>query len=382
MASAARLDRHRGVLMENIVEATVDAISIGGGDLCRSNDSTGVTAKRAPLEIRIHDATIGIWQDNAQDPSFRSDVYAVLIRDMRVRGWSISRDPEIHRRYRSLNPNHRLGARGSLCCSIEITGRVVKVEFWSTKAPQTNRCGRRYDFDKMARMHHIDRLRVELEFRRVVRWLETIARVKVSRSDSRDMPAMQRIEKRYAETCHTDKALGRPNCKYDDQRKSKDGVLLEQGQTVWLADNRGRIIRGTAYYNINNMWWVIAGGKLLNHGSHDLYTSPPSDLRIKQNERGRRNRLERELSVAVERMDFQRAQLLKQILFGREQTFMIWSRDKSAYYRSQSAGYTTDRTNAGKYTRAEAEAECRRVPHELEMVCPDGSRVSFGQKVA
>lgn len=339
-------------------------------------------ADRSPLEIRIHDASIGIWQDNAKDASFRSDVYAALIRGMRERGWSVKRDPRVYRDYRCISPNHRLGARGTLRCGIELTGRVVKVEFWSTTAPQINRNGRCYDFNKMARMHHLDCLRIELEFKRVIRWLETLAPVNVSRSDERDMPAMQRIEKGYAESCHKDKALGRPHRHYDYNRGSKDGALLEHGQTVWLADRKGRIVRGTAYYNLNNMWWVIAGGKLFNESSRSLYAKQPADLRTKQNERARRTRLEAELSIAIERMDFRRAELLKHILFGRDQAFQIWARDHHAYYRSQYAGYTTDRINAGKYTRAEAEAECRRVPRELEMVCPDGIHVSFDRKVA
>lgn len=339
-------------------------------------------AERAPLEIHIHDSSISIWQDDARDASFRTEVYAVLIRSMRGRGWSVKRDQRIHAHYRSISPYHRLAARGTLRCAIEIAGRVVKIEFWSTTAPQSNRNGRRYDFDKMTRMHHLDCLRVKLEFRRITGWLETLAPVKVSRSDDRNVPPVRFIEKHYAESWHTDKTLGRPRCDYDYNRKSKDGTLLEHGQVVWLADRKGRIVRGTTYYNINNMWWVIAGGKLLNEGSHSLYVKPPADLRTKQNERARRNRLEAELSIVVSRMDFQRAGILKLILFGNEQTFLIWARDHRAYYRPQYSGYTTDRINAGKYTRAEAEAECRRVPHELEMVCPDGGRISFDRKAA
>jgi hypothetical protein len=337
---------------------------------------------RPALEIRIHDSSIGIWQDDARDVSFRSEVYAPLIRAFRSRGWSIKQDPNIRRHYRCLNANQRLGAKGSLRFAIEISGRVVKVEFWSITAPRDNRNGRRYDFDKLSRMHHIDRLRVELEFRRITTWLETLAPLKLSRSEGRNTPAMQVIAKRYAESWHTDKALGRPNFSSDDQRKSKDGALLVHGQTVWLADQKGRVIRGTTYYNLNNMWWVVAGGKLHNEGSHSLYANAPADLRTKQNDRARRNRLEKELAIAVARMDFPRAQVLKRILFGDDQTFLIWARDHQAFYRSQYAGYTTDRINAGKYTRAEAEAECRRVPHELEMVCPDGRHIRFDRKAA
>lgn len=340
------------------------------------------SAKRQPIAIRIADAHIGIWQDKPDDASFRSEIFGALIRDMRARGWSIHEDAEIRKRFNILRHDKWRGAKGTLCCKIDLSGRVVQVDFWSVTAPQINHHGREHDFNKMRRMGHIDRLRIELEYRRAIRWVETLAEVTVTRADDGDMPAMARIEKAYAESWHSDKLLGRPVCSSDYNRQSKDGVLLEHGQAVWITDGKGRIIRGTAYYNINNMWWVVAGGKLYNEGSRSIYASVPSDLRTKRNERARRVCLERELSVAVQRMHFNRAQLIKDLLFGREQVFMIWARDNKAYYRSQYGGYTTEMIHAGKYTRAEAEAECRRVPHELEMVCPDGSRVRFDAREA
>jgi len=339
-------------------------------------------SSRPPLDVRIHDAKIGIWQSNAQDPSFRSDVYAELIRQMRRRGWSIRLDPRIHRNHRVLSANHRLGARGTLRCAIAISGRVVELDFWSQTSPQINRNGRRYDFGRMASMHQLDRLRIELEFKRICAWLETLAPITVSRSADRDIPAMERIAKSYAESWHSDKTLGRPICKYEYNRKAADGVLLEHGQTVWFPDRKGRIARGTAYYNINNMWWVVAGGQLFNEGSLSLFTAPPSDLRVKRNERARRTRLEDELALATRRMHFLRAEMLKRVLFGTDATFMIWARDHNAYYRAQYAGYTTDVISAGKYTQAEAEAECRRVPHELSMVDQDGHHTRFDRVAA
>ncbi|MDO1582400.1 hypothetical protein [Rhizobium oryzicola] len=337
---------------------------------------------RKPLEIRIHDASLGIWQDDANDPSFRTEIYGELIRRMRARGWSIRADRETRIRWPSLSPFQREGAKGTLRCAIEVAGRVVKVEFWSETAPQINSHGRYYDFDKLKRMSAQDARRVELEIRRVIAWLEGVAPITVDRRNEEHLRPMARIEKRYAESRHKDKALGRPVPSGDHNRKAKDGALLDQGQTVWFADYSGRILRGAAYYNINNMWWVIAGGKLRNKACFELYTAAPADLRVKRNEKERRNRLERELQIAVQHMDFQRAHTLKTILFGTEQTYMIWARDKGSYYRSQYAGYSTDTQSAGKYTRAEAEAECRRVPHELEMVCPDGSHVRFDRRAA
>lgn len=337
---------------------------------------------RQPLSIIIHDSHIGIWQDDPWDDTFRSEVYGALIRQMRDRGWSVGRNDQTHQRYRCLSANQRVAARGALLCGIEISGRVVKVDFWSVTAEQVNSNGRRYDFDKMKRMSKLDRLRVELEFRRIVTWLETLAPVEVKRRDDEQLSPMKRIEKGYAESWHSDKELGRPVCTYDYNRKSADGQLLEHGQTVWVPDSKGRMLRGVAYYNINSMWWVIAGGMMFNESCSRIFAAAPGDLRKKRNERASRNRLEKELQIAVQRMDYRRAEILKTIIFGGEQTYMIWARDHGAYYRSQYAGYSSDTATAGRYTRAEAEAECRRVPHELEMVCPDGKRVRFDRAAA
>lgn len=337
---------------------------------------------RAPLSVNIHDTSFGIWQDDPNDPTFRSDIYAEIIRQMRSRGWSIRADRETKKRFPTLSPSQREGAKGTLRCAIEIAGRTVKVEFWSETAPQINQYGRYYDFDKLRRMSRQDARRVELEFRRMIAWLQSLAKLEVKRRDKESLSPMQRIEQGYAESWHKDKALGRPVCSTQGNRRSADNSFLEHGQQVWTTDYRGRVVRGTTYYNINNMWWVIAGGQLLNKASFEIYASQPVDLRRKRNERERRNRLERELQIAVQRMDYERAHTLKKIIFGTEQTYMIWARDHSAYYRSQYAGYTTDSLSAGRYTKAEAEAECRRVPHELEMVCPDGTRVRFDSKEA
>jgi hypothetical protein len=171
--------------------------------------------------------------------------------------------------------------------------------------------------------------------------------------------------------------LGRPRCDHDYNRKSGDGQLLEHATTVWFIDRKGRIGRGTAYYNLNNMWWVVAGSELLNLSSGQIFCRPPTELRLKLNKRQRRARLEAELAVAIRRMHFLRAETLKRILFGDQPTFLIWARDHDAYYCSNYSGYTKDTIAAGRYSRAEAEAEVRRVPHELEAIGADGERIRF-----
>lgn len=352
--------------------------AMGHNSQAAVQDESATSAMRPAVVVHIHDTSLSIWQDNARDPSFQSDVYAPLIKALRRRGWAVGADPAVAKHYRSLSPYHRLAARGNLRASVRISGRVVEIEYWAETWPIDNRNGHRYDFRKLRRLDYLDRLRVQLEMRRISDWLKTIAPVTVKTDEPAGLTALERISRRYADCWHTDKALGRPVCQYASNGTSKDGERIDHGATIWFIDLKGRIGRGTAFYNINNMWWVVSGPyTLLNLARHEIFCRPPSSLRIKQNARQRRARLEGELAGAIRRMDFRRAELLKSLLFGAEPVFMIWARDHSAYYRSNYCGYTTDTIAAGRYTRAEAEAEVRRAPHELEAIGPNGERIRF-----
>lgn len=320
---------------------------------------------RAPLSIKLHDTTIGIWQDDANDPSFREEVYGGLIRMLRARGWTIGQDPRVHRYYRCLSPHHRLGRKGALRCSISVSGRAFEMKVWAEISPLHSPNGPRHDYGKLERFAYLDRQRFRLERMRVLDWLRRIAPMSVMEPDA-PLPPLARIHAGYAESWHTDKALGRPHWGQDYNRKSGDGLLLEQGQTVWFRDRHGRWVRGQAFYNINSMWWVIAGGELFNESCSSLFSGQPAALRDKVNALRRRARLEAELRKAIDARNYRRAETLDRILFAGSAVFNIWSRKNEAWYRTCSSGYTVDRSKAGRYTREEAEAEVRRVPHILE----------------
>ncbi len=334
---------------------------------------------RAPLDVRIHDASISLWQDDARDPSFREEIYGGLIRLLRSHGWSIRRDPQVKRNWPRLSADHRLGARGTMRCAIKVSGRVVKVEFWSLTAEQHNCNGRRYDFEKLRRMHPQEQRRFALACRRIISWAEALAPLTISRGDDRGLSPMQRIEKGYADSWHKDKTLGRPVPRTPGNSQSADGQTIEHGATVWAPDFKGRIGRGVAYYNINNMWWVVAGGQLRNLGCHEIYSSQPAGLRRKRNDRLRRTRLEGQLAKAVKAADDLRAHLLNQILFADQPVHLIWSRKNNAYHAPQYAGYSSDVVTAGRYTRDQPGRERKRVPHILSVALPNRSHVRFDE---
>lgn len=335
------------------------------------------------LDVRLHDTRVGIWQDDPNDPSFKTKIFDGLVRLLRKRGWTVVHDPHTLKHYRCISKYTRLARKGNLHASLQVRGRAIEFECWAETWRKVNVNGHRYDFDKRQRLDYIDRLRLELEERAIIVWLSDRAVVTVDRH--KPMPstgaitALTFIETDYARSWHTNKALGRPTWGRDYNRKSADGFLLEHGATVWTTDGKGRIIRGVAYYHINNMWWVVAGPHtLLNQACREIYAERPEDLRRKRNGRARRNRLERELANAVSASDYRRAEILKRIIFGDEPVYRIWSRKNDCFYAPQYCGYTTDENRAGRYTRAEAEREVRRVPHHLHAIGPDGRREDFG----
>lgn len=334
------------------------------------------------LDVNLHDTSIGIWQDNPDDPSFRTEIYLGLQQHLRRRGWTLRADPRILKNYRCLSKDHRIASRGDLKAEVRLSGRVVEVMFWAETWPIDNRNGRRYDFHKRDRMCFLDQVRFDLETRKVLDWLRDRADVTVIHRDHTvrirpgALDAMAAINRDYASSWHSDKTLGRPVCSQSCNSKSGDGATVEHGATVWFADGKGRLCRGVAYYNINNMWWVVTNryGRT-NKGSHELFTRPPADLRRKRNERVRRLRLEQELAAAIRRSDFRRAELLKRIAFGEAATYGIWSVKEQAFYRPNRSGYTTDTIAAGRYSWAEAAREVRLGPDILRLVTPDGAFV-------
>lgn len=61
----------------------------------------------------------------------------------------------------------------------------------------------------------------------------------------------------------------------------RDGKQLSNGQVKYFRDYKGRLMRGTIYYNLNNMWWVVLNEKsYTNIASFDLFDLVTEEDRI------------------------------------------------------------------------------------------------------
>lgn len=338
------------------------------------------------ITINLHDTSIGIWQDDANDSTFREFTFKSVLRLLRREGWLVEDDPRIKEHYSCLNNSHRIAQKGDLRATIEVAGRSCTVKVWATTWPLNNTNGPRYDFDKFERMEYLDQKRFEILTQKIIRLFQRKSDLNVTDKTAvtkRKMTAIQRIEMGYAASWHSDKTLGRPICKQMRNATSADALSLTHGCDVWTTDPKGRVVKGQAFYNINNMWWVVLDQyHLTNKASFELFVIQPDDLRNKRNHRQRIRSIERAWRAAVAAENTTQARLLEGLRVGDSATCRIWSRKNEAYYATDRCGYTPTRALAGIYRRDEAEKECRRVPHILSLELPDGLRLTFEGQAA
>lgn len=323
--------------------------------------------------ISFHDASIHIWEDGisaARDAggfkgdqewerAFNRDVKRRMAQNLRKLGWSTEPMNYI------FNGNGNLYCRkGDLRGDLIASGRTVKFEmFQNVNAPKRPDHGGRYEYDKEALMPYTMRLEMERTRRAIRQYLLNVFTgysfkdPEVKRgAHAGGLTAVQWVEQNYRGSYHFNKALGHPGgSEYTYNHVSADKVRLVHGQRVWYFDRNGRIAEGIAMYNINSMWWVVTGRYTVdNLSAHELHTKCPENFRLKRNADRRRKRLEAEMAKAVSAMQFERAGVLRDVLFpGRPELYNVWHAEHNLYHCAGFSGYTADQSKAGKFTAAE-----------------------------
>lgn len=330
------------------------------------------------IDISLHDMTLRVEPDN--DGAVGRSAFGATIRALRSRGWTIGADPETKKRCPTLSRDTRAGRKGDFRLWAQWHPAYSEFSFWAVTWPIDNRSGPRYDFNKRQRLEYLDRLRFSLEIKAICTALSSMADVTFEDRSLKPRLARDAIEQHIRTSWHYKPEFGRADWHCDGNRTSADKELLNHGQTVYFAGRDGRVRRGRAFYNLNNMWWVqVSPFEYTNKSCFELWAHAPDDLRTKRNERVRRAKLERLLAEALTASNYDRAKELHRILFGEQRVYRIWSRKNDAFYAPNYSGYSSSESHAGRYTKEEAEAEVRRVPHILSLVTPEGRHVRFEQ---
>jgi len=327
-------------------------------------------------KIHLHDAALSIWEPEVDKVEFKKVVFKRIIQQLNRLGWVVSiPQDKINSYSQDFARNFRYCVKGDLKADLNVSGRVIELEFFQNlNAPDRPDHEGRYQYDKEKHMPYLMLLEMRRTRNVIVKYLTNVFTgyeldservLSQMRVGLGEFTALEWIEQKYKTSWHFKGDLSTYKIS-DCNRKSAEGKALEHGQRVYYFDRDGRIQTGTAYYNINNMWWVVTGKYALsNEACFSLYTELPQNFRIKRNDRLRRKRLESLLSDAVDKMDFIRAHKLKGILFSPdEQLYRVFHTDHQLYHRAGFSGYTKDPNYAGKFTLE----ECKRFGNEHQNV--------------
>jgi len=296
-------------------------------------DRTGV--------VSFGDATLSVWEEGIStaranggfkgaaewERSFKRQVFIRIVQTLNRTGWTCVVPEEMVEQYGlSFARNYRYCVKGNLKAALSVSGRCIKLEmFQNVNAPDRPDHEGRYQFDKERHMPYVLRLEMERTRRKIRAYLCNVFAgytFKADRADGRQnkcgpghLTNMEWLAGRYEECWHFKGDLTTYKIS-DSNRKSADGQELQHGQRVWFFDWKGRVQTGVAYYNINNMWWVLWGKYgHTNEASFKLFTAPPADVRRKQNDKLREKRLKALMDKAVADMKFERAALLRDLLY-------------------------------------------------------------------
>lgn len=318
------------------------------------------------------DASINIWEERKRtsfaqwdewEKLFRKQVFKRFIQQLNRLGWHVGEWDKTEE-YRCIAHDHRTCTKGDLQGELEITGRTVQFQMWQDVANITREDGKgRHEFDKEQRMPYLIHLEMQRTRNRLRDYFCNVfaeydfkdSSPNANRRGPGGLTAMEWVERNILSTGHFVEELGHARISMGRNETSAEGETITHGASVFTIDNKGRIVSGTAYYELNASWHVVTGkyGVLCSQAS-EIYLHNPGCLRVKRNERQRRQRLERELSKAIKAMDFKRAQVVKEVLFPEnEPLYLIWHKGHSAWYAPNFCGYRYSANDAGKYTRAE-----------------------------
>jgi hypothetical protein len=251
-------------------------------------------------------------------------------------------------------------SKGDLKGELEVSGRTIKFKMWQgLNTPTRPDHGGRYESDKEGCMPYVLRLEMERTRRRIRDYLCSVFdgyAFNTPRYPAMGLMGMTAEEKAAHDrrtSSHYREDLDHAEISMASNAIARDGGTIAHGAKVWAIDHTGRIITGTAYYDLNSNWQIVTGRyglTVCNTGK--IFTRRPDDLRKKYNERRRRQRLENELAKATKAMDFRRAEVLKNVLWPKPEPLFHIIKD-GAYFAPNYCGYRDNPVDAGKYTKAE-----------------------------
>ena len=295
--------------------------------------------------INFFDTHLSTWEEAVDEPAMHAVLRDVISRLVHHRGFKFQQDPHTLKHYPSLAKSHFYGRKGDLECSANTCGRVVEFDFFQNVANIDHPNGGQYCSGKFRRMPSTMQLQCAVELAHVLRKfvelgyvldghrqgiintdLLAVLRHAQGRSDEDDPLAAFNRQHNFESDW---KRGGRYQCDPSGwpaeseylcwPSRDRGGNPIRSGDVVYVR-HHGRLFRGIARPNMNDMWLVIspatasAPAEVVCEQARCLFRCEAPDQEPRRLVPGQDERLERELRRAVQRLDFHRVATLATVL--------------------------------------------------------------------
>lgn len=202
---------------------------------------------------------------------------------LRRRGFTVTRDPEKEKHYRSIAHWHRIIEKktnhGTLYVSSHYFPMGMEFEGWQSVVVE-NHNGGKYDFNKLAKMPHLIRL-TWVKFTKIV--LERLAKEGITLDPPR--PRWQDDPLAAFNYGWTPERFRRDDSGWPDEselrswnRLDANGIPINQGEYRYVCGHGNRWWRVRVYGGINGMWMGVSGAGITNHNACSYYSIMPNEL--------------------------------------------------------------------------------------------------------
>lgn len=309
------------------------------------------------VSFRLYDTTLQV--STTANPSAGGErapdwkTFNRLLRVLRGKGFTVGRDPWFNK-FPSQAKFHRLVStstpHGELYATCEAGQNGCTIEFFQ-EVNHDNRNGGRFDFDKRKKMPYLIRKKFEGALKSMTsdliargfildQKIDTatcalavahrlnVVEGKAAPLSASDLSAAALTffndkwdgvyeRSRGTHRFHRD-ASGWPSerelTSYGSGNRDRDGHLIGHGETRLFRDRRGYIARGRVYGGINGMWMTVYGPgehDVTHLSSKELFSGDP---RLMPRRLKKPKSLTVALAEAVERQDFERAIVLRDLI--------------------------------------------------------------------
>lgn len=200
---------------------------------------------------------MGIWAPEKENHAALQAIFDLL----KNRGWDIQTDQGVLERYPLIADDFFEGQKGGLRFKAEQHPACSKLEFYQ-EINIKNRNGGQHDFDKLLMMPYLIRCQFLTELKHIKNIL--IGLCYVDHSDPVLKTAEEKVKYDFVTSWHHPQKTMDFNLKDLNGQTSeiynstdKYGKTIRNGDIKYFRDCKGRLMRGTVYHNINNMWWVL-----------------------------------------------------------------------------------------------------------------------------